>query len=323
MVWFSILLAALLLYLTLRGMDWKTFYHSLRVAQYGYLPLVLVWSSLVYVVRSLRWQVLLSAEKRVPLLEVHWANMAGYLGNNILPARAGEVIRSLYIGRGVGGGPSTSFVLATCLVERLLDVAALVLLGVVSLASLPLVASALQSSLRLISIVGVAGLVGIFLMPRLENLFHRIIRILPLIPTGKKERLMRLLEQFNCGLRSMYDFKRGLLFLLYTGAVWGMDALGTVLTAWVFNLTMSVPQALVLLAALGLSSAIPSTPGAVGVYQFVGVSVLDAFGMPREATLPFILAAQGMVYVVSFIWGGPALLKSMRKPQSASTDSKV
>jgi len=56
--------------------------------------------------------------------------MVGYLGNAFLPARAGELIRSAYLGQKTGAG--TSFVFATALVERLLDVIALVLIGSVA-----------------------------------------------------------------------------------------------------------------------------------------------------------------------------------------------
>jgi hypothetical protein len=59
----------------------------------------------------------------------------------------------------------------------------------------------------------------------------------------------------------------------------------------------------VLLAALGLSSALPSTPGYVGVYQFVAVSVLTPFGFTQSQALVFILAYQAVNYAVICVWG--------------------
>ena len=67
--------------------------------------------------------------------------------------------------------------------------------------------------------------------------------------------------------------------------------------------TLNLDQALVLLAALGLSSAIPSTPGYVGVYQFVAATVLVPFGFSRPDALAYILISQVFNYVVVSFWG--------------------
>ncbi|MHC1732040.1 MAG: lysylphosphatidylglycerol synthase domain-containing protein [Bacteroidales bacterium] len=71
-----------------------------------------------------------------------------------------------------------------------------------------------------------------------------------------------------------------------------------------FNLTLSIPQAFILLAALGLSSAIPSTPGYVGVYQIVAVAVLVPLGFRQEDALVYILAYQAFNYILVGVWGG-------------------
>src|SRR5512142_1742875 len=61
--WFSILLAVSFLYLALRDLEWNTFFSILRNAQIVYLPLVLLWGSLNYVIRACRWRILLGTEK--------------------------------------------------------------------------------------------------------------------------------------------------------------------------------------------------------------------------------------------------------------------
>jgi uncharacterized membrane protein YbhN (UPF0104 family) len=64
-----------------------------------------------------------------------------------------------------------------------------------------------------------------------------------------------------------------------------------------------LPQALLLLAALGLASAAPSTPGYVGIYQFVAVAVLQPFGFSQSEALAYVLVAQAAIYVVVLVWG--------------------
>ena len=82
-----------------------------------------------------------------------------------------------------------------------------------------------------------------------------------------------------------------------------MDAAGTVFLAYILKIPLLLQQAFVLLAALGLSSAIPSTPGYVGVYQFVAVSTLAPFGISQADALAFILISQILGYIIIGFWG--------------------
>src|SRR5690242_21950700 len=83
----SILLAAGLLYLALRKVNWNELVVTLRQGNLALLALAVSILSLSCVVRGLRWRVLLSAEKTLPPITVFWATMTGYLGNAYLPAR--------------------------------------------------------------------------------------------------------------------------------------------------------------------------------------------------------------------------------------------
>jgi hypothetical protein len=67
--------------------------------------------------------------------------------------------------------------------------------------------------------------------------------------------------------------------------------------------SLSWQQALLLLVALGLASAVPSTPGYVGIFQFVAVTVLVPFGFSRDQALAYILVFQGMTYTAVLLWG--------------------
>ena len=69
-----------------------------------------------------------------------------------------------------------------------------------------------------------------------------------------------------------------------------------------------------LLTALGLGSALPSTPGYLGVYQFAAVTVLTPFGFSRDAALAYILVAQALGYAVVLALGLPGLYRLRRSP---------
>src|SRR5207237_10543144 len=116
-----------------------------------------------------------------------------------------------------------------------------------------------------------------------------------------------LVGKFLLGLRSFQDPGRAARFLGLTAVIWVIDTTAAVVCARSLDMTLQPAQAALLIAALGLSSAAPSTAGFVGVYQFVTVSVLALFGIGQGAALAFILVFQGLMYVVTIVWGLPGL----------------
>lgn len=263
---------------------------------------------------------LLSAEKRAAPLTVFWATMAGYLGNNFLPARAGELIRSAALGHKTG--LSKSWVFATALTERLLDVVALVLFSLAAVFSLGRSSQLLVRAWKVMGVVGVAGIILLLAVPRFEDLFRRMLGRVP-GPARFRERLLGILGQFLSGMRSFANQSRGFAFAGMTVLIWLTDAVGTMISARAFGLSLTLPIAVMLLAGLGLSSAIPSTPGYVGVYQFVAVAVLVPLGYARSSVLAYIIVAQALGYVVITAWGLIGLWRlqispaGLRKPGEA------
>ncbi len=80
--------------------------------------------------------------------------------------------------------------------------------------------------------------------------------------------------------------------------------LGAIIVARALNLPpLNLMQALLLLMALGLSSAVPSTPGYIGVYQFVAVTLLPLFSFSQSQALTYVIVMQGLGYVVVILWG--------------------
>lgn len=289
----------------MRGLDWPAFFISLERANYLYVALLLIWSSATYFLRSLRWRILLITHKKIPPLNVFWANMAGYLGNTVFPARAGEFIRAAYIAR--KETIPVVFVLATGITERLIDLAALVIIGAASLFFVDAFPKSVQSALERFAIAAVIGVMFIFLLPLFHGLAARIINILPFLGKSTKSGLYQILQHFFQGLKAIANIQQGLLFLFFTLLIWFMDGLGMAWIALSLHKSLSLAQSLLFISALGISSAIPSTPGYVGIYQFVAVTVLMPFGFEREAALALILITQALNLLVVSFWGGPGV----------------
>jgi len=296
-----------------RGLDWREFWTTVRTARLSWLiPAVLIGQSSLFL-RSLRWRILLRAEKDVSPLTVFWATMAGYLGNNFLPARAGEVIRSVALGR--RAGMNKTWVFATAVTERLLDAVALVLLSLVAVLLLGHSSAWLFRAWRIAGLIAIAGVVIFVFLLRSEGLVRRLVERLP-GPAGVRLRLLDVLANFLSGLRALGRPSRAAGFAGLTVIIWFMDAFGSMVGARAFGLELTLPAALVLLAGLGLSSAVPSTPGYVGVYQFVAVTVLVPLGYARSGALAYITVSQGIGYVAFTVWGLLGLWRLQVRPRA-------
>jgi glycosyltransferase 2 family protein len=100
---------------------------------------------------------------------------------------------------------------------------------------------------------------------------------------------------------------------MLTAVVWLGDALAAILTARALGLALPFPVALLLLTGLGLGSALPSTPGYVGIFQFVAVTVLTPFGFSKDDALAYILVAQVQGYLFMLAFGFPGFYR-LRRP---------
>jgi len=313
-------IAAALLFYSLRGVDWSEVGALFKRASPWPLLLASGIASTTLFLRALRWRILLVAGGEVTVPTAFWATAAGYLGNNFLPARAGEIVRTAIISAQTR--LPAAFVLATALAERIADAVALILITAIVLLIVPAPPGWMRGAARSAAFIGLLGAGGIAVLPFLHPLARDVVARLPL-SAQTRARLITAAEHALDGLRTFHDAGRIAAFVGVTVVIWYLDALGSVLAASALGLTMSLPLAFLLIAGLSVGSALPSTPGYVGIYQFVAVTVLTPFGFSRSDAIAFILLAQAMMYVVIGAWGGVAILRvrPQRRPLAAKASA--
>jgi glycosyltransferase 2 family protein len=289
----AIVLAGVLLYFSLRGLDWQELSLRLRSAKLDLVALALLLQMVNLWLRSFRWRVLLNASQTLPVGSVFWASSLGYLGNNVLPARMGELLRVEAIKR--RHSTSRSYVMATALIERVMDAGVLVLFTSAALLTFKDLPETLHRACQTFSVLSAIGILTLFLLPHAEAHVQRMLESFPIVKG--------IAERFLEGLRSLHSWGRSFQFLALTLIIWPVDSYTGVKIAEALGITMSFPTAMVVLAALGLSSAMPSTPGYVGVFQFVAVTVLKPFGIDREAAIAWVLLYQAVGYVTQCGFG--------------------
>lgn len=307
----SFALAGVLLYLSLRGIDWRRVMEVAARANFALLGVFAFLYSTNLLLRALRWRILLSAEGPVGAADAFWSTAAGYFGNNFLPARAGELIRTVMIHSRTG--LSKTYVLTTALSERFADAIALVLISTSLLPFVPGRPAWLAAASRTIAIIAGAAALAIAFLPRMNAFGQGLVARLP-VPERIRERLSHLLEHVLMGLRAFHSTRRLWSFLAFTLVIWVIDAVNYWVLCRSLGLVLTLPVAFLLIAGIGLGSALPSTPGYVGIYQFVAVTVLEPFGIGRSDAIASILVFQVLGYVLIGFWGATGFVQYRRLP---------
>ena len=302
----ALLVAGVLLYYSLRGIQWSEVWRILAKADVKLVVLGICVSTVSLFFRALRWRILLQARGPVGIPTAFWATSAGYFGNNFLPARAGELVRTVIVSAKCGLGKL--FVLTTALSERLADAITLVIISSLVLLTLPVRPGWFEHAAKPFAILGIGGVVAIAVLPKLEALGRYVLNLLPL-PHSLRDKLRHMMEQILIGIRAFHDTGRLIRFLAATAIIWLGDGIAVLIGMHALGMTVSLPVAFLLITGLGLGSALPSTPGYVGIYQFVAVSVLTPFGFTRAKAIAYILLAQAVQYVLITVCGLVALTR--------------
>ncbi len=321
-MWYGLLsaaLAAVLLYYSLRGVEWARVWTTIAHARWQYLAAAGLTTCCSFFLRSYRWRILLNTDAHFNVLTVFIATMAGYLGNAFLPARAGEFVRSYIISK--SSALSKTYVLTTALSERMVDAVALVLASSVVLLGVNPKPAWLGDVSRTTAAIAGAGLLTIAIVPHTGDLVERLLRRVPM-PAGLRNRLLELAAQILLGVRTFHSPSRLAGFAFFTVVVWSMDCVTVMVGAHALGMDLPFRVALLLLAGMGLGSALPSTPGYVGIYQFVTVSILAPFGFSHDDALAYSLVSQALGYVVVLVLGLPGLYRAGDWRQAIKPASK-
>ncbi len=287
--------ASVLLYFALRGVEWRRAWIVVSHCSLKYVALAGSCSVLSYVVRAMRWRLLLTAQEAVAPATVLWASSVGYLANSYLPARAGELVRTAMISS--RSRLSKTYVFAMAMTERVIELVVLVIMA--SLMSLTLTFKPLWLSrlLLLITIGAVGGAALLLVLPKIGRAGTRFIAHLPL-GAGSKNRLCDIAASVALVLIAVRNPLRLSKVCAFSAIVWTLDATAAVLLAHALGMRLFFSVALLLSTGLALGNALPSTPGAVGIVQFVAVTVLRPFNFTQTDAATYILVAQAVSYGV-------------------------
>jgi uncharacterized protein (TIRG00374 family) len=308
------------LYLAFRGVEWEAFWSYLRNAQPLYILLAIALTTASYWLRAARWP-LLFPHVIFPLLSSWKVLVLGFFMNNILPARAGELVRA-HLGAKVLSRPRT-LVLATVASERLADGLTIslffvLIIGFLGRGSLdPDIADNLLYVSYLFAAVALGVIAVLSMRDSIVNLIQRFSNRLD--RKASTYALSRV-QVFIDGLSPLRTPQRALRIALWSCLIWGIELAAFAAVSKAFGGTLSLSGTVLFLVAVNFSSLIPAAPGGFGVIEFIAKSVLVSAGVANpELALSMIITQHVIQYAVIGI-PGAFLLSTLRSQLNDMAD---
>lgn len=289
--------SAVFLYLALEGLNLQEVWIDLQSANYWWLiPGVVIYFVAVWA-RTWRWHYLLRPIRRVPLSRLFPIVVIGYMGNNVYPFRAGEVIRAYVLERNEDVKISAS--LATIIVERIFD--GLVMLIFV-FAALPFAPIPAPFDTVVIWMTGLFfGALMAFLLLALRPEFSRRLytRVIMAAMPGEKVRVFVLVQadRFMEGLASLRSPRDMAMTLLSSTLIWLTETTKYWFVMHAFNFEVSFFVLMLMTAVVNLATTIPSSPGYVGTFDEPGIEILKVFGVEENIAAAYTLVLHAALWL--------------------------
>lgn len=286
-------------------------------ARPGPLAAAVVIATLTFPLRLIRWRLLLRDERGEPYPTAPlWHAIAlGFMANNVLPLRAGELVRSYTAARLAGARFTT--VISSVAVERIFD--GLTVIALLSLAllnpglpgSITVAGTSVAQLARVGGIIGVVALLGAILVVVAPLAAERMVR--RLLPHARlADRIVYLIEGIRQGLTVLRSPSRLVRVVFWSLVVWLVNALAFYVGFAAFDIPVGYTGALLLQGLLILGISIPSTPGFFGPFEAVIVAVLAIYGVSSSLAFSYALAFHITTFVPITLLG---LWSAARSPE--------
>jgi hypothetical protein len=296
-------ISVLALWILLRSVDIGAALEVVATASPAWVAAMVVMVLIDVGARGARWQVLLAPIKAIPYRRVLGYTYVGYLANNILPARLGELVRSRALGE--GEDLSTTTVLGTVVVERVVDT--VIVVGLAALAVVVLSVRGVMTSAVLLGgafvallVVGLAIAMALHRLPGADRVTAY---------AARWPRLVELARRLREGL-SVAARPRTLAGALALSAVaWTASILTFLAGGQAVGVELTLAQGALLSSGVALATIVPSGPGYLGTFELTAVGIASTFGVDRDSAFAMALLVHATILAVTSIGGAIAAVR--------------
>lgn len=280
---------------------------ALRTAQYGYLGVAGLCIVLFMVLRAARWQFMLNSGRErgstVPYNKVYHIQNIGYMLNNILPFRLGDVARAVLI----GNVPplSISQGISTMVVERVFDLLFMVILFPFTLAAVAELPREVNTAVQFAGVAAIFAAVVLIIAANQRQLAARIATFfLDRIRFLDTAAWLQRLDDLLLGLSTLTRLKDGVILLALSVLVWLPIIAGYYFAMRAANLEPSLIESAFVVCVAAFSVTAPSSPGQLGVFEAgVTLALVTILGQPEAQSASFAFLYHASNYIILGLLG--------------------
>jgi uncharacterized protein (TIRG00374 family) len=326
----GIFVSLIAIYFIVVQINIERFISALRDADYRFLIPCMLFLVLGLFTRAIRWQVLLS--KQIPFKRAFSIMNVAYLVNGILPLRIGEVAR-IYLTTRLQNPIPVMQTASTIVVERLLDLLAVVVMMFLALTVAP-VPPSLQTAAAIGAIMAIVGFFVLIILAKNRQFTERIIaQLVNHITILQRAKLDKLASDFFDGLMPIIDLRALSQAIFWTATSWIVSIIAGYILMFAFFDSGSWVATMLYIAAAAFAIAVPAVPGNIGTYEASILLALSALGYEQsDAAIAFAIAVHAVnvfvhatTGVVGFLQEGVSLsqlrtgVRQIQQPSTSQT----
>lgn len=291
----GIVISVIFLWLAFRKVDYQELAHALKNANYFWIFPNMILMILSMWLRAYRWKFMVDPIKRLGMHRLFSSTMIGFMANNVLPVRLGEIVRAYSLGSKAGISRTASF--ATIVVERVFDGFSLLVLLWITLLISPF-PNWVKTAGNLTLVINLAVLLVLILLEvRTEPTLKFLNKLFGFLPKKISSKFSEVLFKFTTGLKVFRDLPSMIWILIFSVFVWGVVGISNYFIFLAFDLHPPVQASFILLVMVSLAVSIPSSPGYVGTFHFFCIAALSLYDIGKNTALPFSVVLHASQYI--------------------------
>jgi glycosyltransferase 2 family protein len=315
--WIGIAISVAALIFIAMSFDLSSTVDALALADPSWLLIATALYVVSFPLRGLRWSILMRAVKPISARSATEVFTIGFMANNILPLRLGDVARALVLARREQIPASATF--SNVMLERVFDGLTVAgFLGLVFLLDPPDQAWVGGAGLATGAIFLVAVLVAGVTAWNEERALRLASMALSFLPANIRERLLVVFAKLAKGLATLKNPGATLKVALLSVAIWGGEVFVYLIAQRAFGLQLSYLHLCLVMAVLTFGLMAPSGPGFFGVYEGLVITALGVYGIGEPLAPAFAIAMHAIHFIpgtllgVVFTWKSGLQLKEIR-----------
>lgn len=295
--WIGILISVIFLFLAFRNFNYNEFATAMQNVRYYYIAPAVIVYLFSFVLRGMRWGLLLDSVGNVPFSSCFSIVFIGFMANALLPMRLGEFVRAYVMGKKENISKIAS--LSSIILERVFDGIIIVFFLIILVLIYPF-PDWIRNLGNITSIIFIGGLIFLYsLVNQKKRVLEFIEKCLSFLSNDFRLKINSFLDRFILGLEMLKNKYQSITVFVLSILVWFIEIIVYYLLLLALNIhiqTLFYAAALTMIV-VNFAIMIPSSPGNIGTFHYFCILALSIFGVSKNTAMAYSIVMFALMYI--------------------------